>query len=582
MSVLTRFKADKICWHELGNQLLKIGALPDTTRCSARPKIAIGVSGGADSMALAYLLHHFGHPQQRGTRAYEVHTYIVDHSARAGSRDEALLVRQNLHNLGINSELLTIKWPHGLDPSSTSGFEEKARLARYDLIARSALDQGCTSVFTGHHLDDNVETLIFRLIRNRKTPLYSLGGIQPKSLVPCEHVFGLHGYSETTESGSLSFLSSQKKININEQSYEGVALYRPLLLFPKSRLLATCSTYNIPYVDDKTNHDPKYATRNAIRYVRKYNLPKALQSHRLLDLQGRASEFIDRIEDSAKKLFQDISRFRLYSETGAVEMKVNVPQGVADDISWQYLMARIIELVAPQNPVAFPTFVPAKKLSQILQTTRVDQASTSRIVLANTMIHVARPTSGKSYLRLVIHRQPLGRDEIKEKHMPFRRDVQASETSYHGLYCSRWLLWDGRFWIRVVSPDKNIIAKLHVRTYLLDDAQRLRRLQKKQEVYHSFRTWLSDLTPLENTFLDTGRKHTPSILIQQTLPVIVHNDQIVAFPTVDFMVDATSVPGLRWEVKYRRANRALDFFAAYLQNDSIAKAPVSAIRTIPV
>lgn len=548
-----------IQWRELADQLSAIGVLPDTQRHFTKSRIAVGVSGGADSMALAYLLHNLTHTQNHAVKAYDVHAFVVDHGLRTESRDEARLVKQNLSNLGIKSELLTIRWPHGIDPKTTSGFEEKARDARYELMATSALRYGCIGLFTGHHQDDNVETLLFRLARNRQRPLHSFCGIPAKGLIPCEHIFGVQGYAEGSHLEKERY-GSRRKIELIERPFTGVSLYRPLLSFPKSRILATCSAYKIAYVDDRTNHDPMFATRNAIRYLRKLNLPQALQSRRLLALQDRASQYVNKVDKSAKSLLQNVYKLRLYSETATVELVTKLPPNAAQDVSWQYLMARTIEMVAPLSNNSFPAHLAAPKLHDISQAETCDIGSITRTVTSKAMIHTEQ--FDNRIRRFLVHRQPFDTRDIENKSLSFHLDKSTEESQIPGLASSQCLLWDGRFWIRISCADQDQVTRISIRPYLEQDLKHVKEVLLARKLYAKFKRRLSSVMPAQDS---SGQNNPLPNFVRHTLPVLVYNDRVIAFPTVGFVVDGEAVRGLRWEVKYRRANRVLDFFADYFQ-----------------
>lgn len=562
-----------IRWSEFGHQLLRIGALQDVLRHPVRPKIAIGVSGGADSMALAYLLHHFEHPENHKQRAFDVYSFIVDHGARAESRDEALLVKRNLDNFGIRSEILSINWPQEFDPTTSSAFEEKSRTARYDLIMNSALRHGCHTLFTGHHLDDNIETLLFRLARNKSHPLHSMCGIQDKSLPPCEHTFGVNGYSEALKFSpekTYRQRSSRSDVVVLERPHTGAILYRPLLSFPKSRILATCASYDIPYVDDKTNHDPMFATRNTVRYMRKSSLPQALQAPRLLALRERAHDFLNTIESSAKDLCQKVSKLHVYTQTGTVEIKAEVPLTAVSDYSWQYFMARIIELVAPQTGTAFPALISVPKMQEML---RVHESSTSEpVMFRKSMIHIRRTLkSDVLLLHLVSHRQPLSNHEIKDTCQHFILDRSLDTHLFVQKFSSKYVLWDDRFWVSISCPNRDAIARISIRAYQADDIKHIKNALSAQKRHRQFDRLMTRFIPSEYTHFRPSGKAPVSNLIRHTLPVLVYDDHVVAFPTLDFSVQPELVPQLSWQVKYRRADRVLDFFAAHFRQTQTAE-----------
>lgn len=113
--------------------------------------IAAGVSGGADSLALALRLHESGK---------KVIALTVDHGLRAESRSEAEYVGKVMARYGIEHHILT--W-EGEKPHS--GLEEAARQKRYELLFGWCLKNNVKTLAVGHHRRDQAETFLLRLQR---------------------------------------------------------------------------------------------------------------------------------------------------------------------------------------------------------------------------------------------------------------------------------------------------------------------------------------------------------------------------------------------------------------------------------
>lgn len=186
-------------------------------------RLAVGVSGGADSLCLAWLLHRWGKKTGRKICALTVHHDL------ACFPDEAVF-----------SASLTQTW--GLDPiclplaSSLpkTGFQEAARLGRYESLATWCHGESVPALIVAHHLDDQRETFCLRLGEN---------------------------------SGSLGLAGMQMR-----QEIWGLQVVRPLLSVPKDRLEATLQAAQIPWISDPSNQSSAYA-RNRIRQ-KLANLPK--------------------------------------------------------------------------------------------------------------------------------------------------------------------------------------------------------------------------------------------------------------------------------------------------------------------
>jgi tRNA(Ile)-lysidine synthase len=177
------------------------------------PKLALAVSGGADSMALLHLIARW-----RAEDAFkrEVTVLTVDHGLRAESREEAAMVGRMAASLGLPHALLT--WAR--DERQRGGLQERARQGRYDVMAAYCQAHDIPALVTAHHLDDQAETFLMRLKRGS----------------------GLDGLAAIPE----------------ESVWSGVAVLRPLLDIPKARLAATLTEAGIAWVEDPSNRDQRF------------------------------------------------------------------------------------------------------------------------------------------------------------------------------------------------------------------------------------------------------------------------------------------------------------------------------------
>lgn len=171
----------------------------------AEPVVAIGVSGGADSLSLAILVHEWA--SSRGGRAVAM---TVDHGLRAESATEAAWVSAQMQQLGIDHHVLV--WD-GEKPKAA--IQEKARNARRRLLLDWCRDNGVLHLALGHHANDQVETHLMRLSRGS-----SASGLAGMSLV---------------------------------REHAGARVIRPLLSAPKHRLEATLMARGRDWVSDPSN-----------------------------------------------------------------------------------------------------------------------------------------------------------------------------------------------------------------------------------------------------------------------------------------------------------------------------------------
>ena len=118
--------------------------------------LAVGVSGGGDSLALMHLLADWA--KARKLKAPVVLT--VDHGLRKTSAKDARQVAAWAKAAGLPVHVLT--W-RGAKPKS--GIEAAAREARYRLMGDWLRSTSISSLYVGHTLDDQAETFLLRLAR---------------------------------------------------------------------------------------------------------------------------------------------------------------------------------------------------------------------------------------------------------------------------------------------------------------------------------------------------------------------------------------------------------------------------------
>lgn len=175
-------------------------------------RLALAVSGGADSLALLLLAAGWAGlaPGRR------LHVLTVDHGLRPESADEAADVAAHAAALGLDHAILR--------PSSAlprRGLEAAARACRYDLMAGWCRAAEVPALATGHTLDDQAETLLMRL--ERGSGLYGLAAMAP------------------------------------ETAWGGIRLLRPLLGFRRAETAGLVAGRGLRAVDDPMNHDEAFS-----------------------------------------------------------------------------------------------------------------------------------------------------------------------------------------------------------------------------------------------------------------------------------------------------------------------------------
>lgn len=171
-------------------------------------RFGVAVSGGPDSMALLDL----------SARAFpgRVEAATVDHGLRAGSAEEAAMVAE-----WCGSQAIVHVTLYPTEPRS-GNLHQWARTQRYALLEEWRVERRIDWLFTAHHADDQLETMLMRL--NRSSGLGGMAGIRSRQ----GHVV------------------------------------RPLLGVRRARLHAYAVERGLSYVEDPSNSDPRF-DRAAIR-----------------------------------------------------------------------------------------------------------------------------------------------------------------------------------------------------------------------------------------------------------------------------------------------------------------------------
>lgn len=170
--------------------------------------IGVAVSGGADSVFLLRALHELG------LAATVLH---INHGLRGveSDRDEEF-VRDLATRCGLSIHVFVA-------PVFTGNTEQEARRFRYDFFAEHIAAGHCEAVATGHTLDDQAETVLYRFLRGAGTA-------------------GLSGIRPVTESG----------------------IVRPLIELRRDEIRAWLEERAFAWREDRSNLDAEFA-RNRIR-----------------------------------------------------------------------------------------------------------------------------------------------------------------------------------------------------------------------------------------------------------------------------------------------------------------------------
>lgn len=175
--------------------------------------VLVGLSGGADSVALLLLL------LERGGRVEAVH---VNHGLRGAESDaDEAFVRALCEDQGVPLQVCRAEPPQGESPG-----EDWARRVRYGFFRQAMAACGAQALVLAHHRDDQAETLLMRLARG--TGLSGLAAMAP------------------------------------ETDMDGLRVLRPLLGVSRAALREMLVERGQAWREDASNGDPRYL-RNALR-----------------------------------------------------------------------------------------------------------------------------------------------------------------------------------------------------------------------------------------------------------------------------------------------------------------------------
>lgn len=203
----------------------------------AERRLALGVSGGGDSMALLALAaaHASG-------RDLELSVLTVDHGLRPEAAAECELVARQCQRFGLAHHVLRVEG--GFAPGN---LQAEARDARYALMTGWMYDSGVPTLALAHTADDLAETLLLRLGRGS----------------------GVDGLAAMAEDSRLD--------------PEGVSLrlLRPLLDWPRVRLREICRACGVAWAEDPSNQDERFRRTQARRALEAL-APLGLTTERLI------------------------------------------------------------------------------------------------------------------------------------------------------------------------------------------------------------------------------------------------------------------------------------------------------------
>ena len=185
-----------------------------------KENLAVAVSGGPDSLTLAFLAKCYAIKHK-----INIKCFIVDHKLRKESSTEAKTIKKILKKININCEILI--W-RGKKPSKN--IQSLAREKRYSLLVDQCKKHNIKNLLLGHHLDDLSENFLIRIVRGS----------------------GLNG-----------LVSFNKKAKYRNQNLN---IIRPLLDLEKKILVYVAKEVFSFFINDPSNSNENF-TRTRIRHL---------------------------------------------------------------------------------------------------------------------------------------------------------------------------------------------------------------------------------------------------------------------------------------------------------------------------
>ena len=262
-------------------------------------KIAVAVSGGPDSLALTILLQKFSLENSIALKAIS-----IDHGLRKSSKDELQWLASEFKKRKIKHKI--IKWKN-IKPNSN--ILSNARDKRYELLIKECERLNIRYLFTGHHLDDQVENVLLRIIRG--SGIKGLGSLQEK------------------------FNFKKSKVNI----------LRPLLKYPKKSLISYLANEKQKYILDPTNTDNNF-DRSRVRKVSSHLINEGLNNKRLLNTiknLKEANNSINYLINSSLKSFIKIN------SRGVISILIDQFKPLPEEVKFRSLSKLLIFIGKGKN-----------------------------------------------------------------------------------------------------------------------------------------------------------------------------------------------------------------------------------------
>ncbi|CAD5324040.1 unnamed protein product [Arabidopsis thaliana] len=312
---------DETRYKELFNKRMDMAGLKPHNR------IALGVSGGPDSMALCVLTAKWkteGLSCVNKTDGFidGLVAIVVDHGLRQESKDEAELVCSRVSQMGIRCEIASCDWVDGRP--KLGHLQEAAREMRYEMISNVCFRQQIEVLLIAHHADDQAELFILRLSRS-------------------SGVLGLAGTAFASE-----IFSRNLQLDAKHMKNQSIRLVRPLLDLWKEDMYKICQWGRQDWVEDPTNRSQLFVRnriRTSIGNLESGNFKSELQA--VISECRRTRSFVDKV--CTDLIHQTVT----VTDKGyaILDLERLNPSGVKDICLSKYLFAVLQFISQRQRPI---------------------------------------------------------------------------------------------------------------------------------------------------------------------------------------------------------------------------------------
>ena len=321
LSYLNQIKISKI-YNEFSSSL------------KGKKDLAVAVSGGPDSLALAYLTKCYSLKHK-----IKIKYYIVNHKIRKESSLEAKIVKKILKKINIQCTILD--W-NGKKP--TKNIQAKAREKRYSLLTRECKKNNIKYLLIGHHLNDLLENFLIRIVRGS----------------------GLNG-----------LISFNKNTKYRDQD---LYILRPLLNLEKKDLLYVSNKVFNFFVKDPTNINKDYK-RTRIRNLL-YSLEKEGLDVKKLKLT------ISNLKDSDKSIRFYVDRNLKKNVVFMNTKNLYILNTSFFDQSHEIIFRSLTKLIQKLGKKYYP--VRGKSINQLIES--INKRSFTRVTLGGCIIERVNKT----------------------------------------------------------------------------------------------------------------------------------------------------------------------------------------------